>query len=143
LTIDNENGLKDPFEAFEVLFEEEKMIWKRQEEGQEVQVVLSKTNGLPAFGRDKILGAWEVSTLEGEKLMFRWDQVFVKMDLSGNKEYGVYKVHGHKPEVELIYYKDECKREYLNYSIIGDSLTFSNMKNAETNPVTYLRTNQF
>jgi hypothetical protein len=143
LKIINSNGLEDLFDDFTVQFSKDKMSWTRIEDGQDVLVQLKKIKQLPAFGRDQILGAWENSNDSENKIFFRWDQVFVKTTKNGQKHYGVYKFHAHKPEVELIYYNEDCKREYLKYNFEGNNLILSNIKSKEHNEILYSRTNSF
>lgn len=136
LSINNTNGLLDKNEPFKIYFENENMIWERTEEGQEITVVLEKSNDLPTTNGDKIMGLWrlEESTGNGvffekfnknpESLFLRWDKKFVlKSDYESI--HGVYNVHGHKPEVEFIPYGESFERSFWKFNVDKDQITFT------------------
>lgn len=117
LQIETINGLDDRFGAFSVELLGDRMKWKRKEEGMDVIVTLNRTAKLPETYRDRLLGLWklkkaknngdffEESVNESDYLFIRWDGKFVVGNDSG-KTYGVYNVHGHKPQIELIPYTE-------------------------------------
>jgi len=123
LSITNTNGLIDKSEPFKVSFENDKMIWKRVEDGQNVIVTLEKTNELPKTYGDKLLGLWKLEKSIGKGFLFdetndkneylflRWDKRFIINSTNG-KINGVYNIHGHKPEIEFIPYGDNIKRSF-------------------------------
>ncbi|MEO9869568.1 hypothetical protein [Ekhidna sp.] len=115
LLITTSNGIIDPFGAFRVEFDDHSMKWYRDEEGDKVVVSVERTDKLPATTRDQLLGLWKLDDLKGnddlfkekvtdsDYLFIRWDGKFVAGTKSG-KKYGVYNVHAHKLEIELIPY---------------------------------------
>lgn len=123
LSVNNENTLKDRNPPFTVSFEKDKMIWERTEEGAKVSVYLKPISELPKTYGDEVLGVWKLTDSKGEHpnfrvnytksdyLFLRWDRKYV-IQTDGKKSYGVYSVHGHKPELELIPYGNNIKREF-------------------------------
>ena len=125
LSIENSNGLEDANEPFQVSIGQKEMIWERTEEGQKIKVTLVRSSDLPETYGDKVLGLWKLEKAIGngryfeqsdnietnDYLFFRWDKRFVIQSEKGRIN-GVYNVHGHKPEVELIPYGNEVKRDF-------------------------------
>ena len=125
LFIENTNGLDDINEPFVISLNQSEMIWERTEEGQNIKVILERSSQLPETYGDKILGLWELEKAIGngryfkesdkkeinDYIFFRWDKRFVIESEKGRVN-GVYNVHGHKPEVELIPYGDQVKRDF-------------------------------
>lgn len=123
LKILNVNNLLDQNPAFSVDLKDSTMTWTRIEEGQNVTVYLKKIKKLPSTFGDDVLGLWKPETIKGngdfftetsnptDYLFFRWDKKFVVNNSKG-KFYGVYNVHGHKAELELIPYDDSQKRSF-------------------------------
>lgn len=123
LSIENSNGLDDLNEPFVVSISQNEMIWERTEEEQNIKVTLVRSSQLPETYGDKILGLWKLEKAIGngnyfkesdnkeinDYIFFRWDKRFVIESEKGRIN-GVYNVHGHKPEVELIPYGDKVKR---------------------------------
>lgn len=54
--------------------------------------------------------------------MIRWDQIIVMRTPTGKREYGMYKPHGHKPEVQVIHYEDPLRSSIWRYSLEGNNL---------------------
>lgn len=137
LSIINTNGFEDQNSPFYVAIENDQMTWDRIEEGQSVTVSLKKENKLPQSPGDALLGIWSLEkVVEEEKdvtsmhdsreiqsLFFRWDKKFVIRKSPGGTFSGVYNVHGHKNEVELIFYGDDCKREQWAFEFEKEGLT--------------------
>lgn len=123
LTIINKNGLDDPNEPFKVTLSNNEMNWERTEEGQTIIVKLERIHKLPSTKGDKLLGLWKLEKAVGkgsyfstsktsnDYLFFRWDRRY-EIGTSIGKVYGVYNVHGHKPEVELIPYGTQYERDF-------------------------------
>lgn len=146
LSIKNTNGLDDLYDPFKVSFEQDKMIWKRNEEGQDLTVTLERSSKLPETYGDKALGLWELENASGggtyfgesesktgESIHFRWDKRFVIRSRNG-KVHGVYNVHGHKSEVELIPYGEPLRRDFWKMEVEQDQLTLT-LLNSEENVV--------
>ncbi len=136
LSIKNTNGLIDENEPFKIYFEEKKMIWKRMEEGQNIKVILERSSQLPQTYGDKLLGLWKLERTIGSDnyfkesdkkeisnyIFFRWDKRFVIKSERGRVN-GVYNVHGHKPEVEIIPYSDQVNRNFWKIEFEENKIT--------------------
>lgn len=141
LVLISDNGLKDSFGAFKVVVAGERMSWERTEEGTAVKVSLVKVEELPLTFRDQILGLWGLQNMVGrgdffedEKsdnyLFIRWDGKFV-IGTNGKKIYGVYNVHGHKPEIELIPYSKDLGRSFWAISFSENKIALRLLNNEE------------
>lgn len=130
LEIINTNGLEDPFGAFKVQFNQDSMFWEREEEGEKVVVSLIRTKELPMTYGDQLFGLWKLNELNGlgpfydtitadSYLFLRWDRKFVLNNQNG-KTWGVYNVHGHRSELELIPY-GEKERSFWRVSFGSNS----------------------
>lgn len=136
LVVNNLNGLKDESEPFKVTINGNIMRWNREEEGHSIEVKLERSSVLPQTYGDQLLGLWALEKAEGgsayfadsvkenakDYLFFKWDKKFVIGSESGRIR-GVYNVHGHRPEVELIPYDTSFSRvswkmEFEDKSII-------------------------
>ncbi|MDO5978563.1 hypothetical protein [Flavivirga spongiicola] len=136
LSILNSNGLNDLNEPFKVMINKNEMTWKRMEEGDSIKVSLIRSYKLPETYGDNLLGLWKLEEAIGEGnyftqsgntntveyLFFRWDKRFVIGSEKGRIN-GVYNVHGHKPEVELIPYGDQLKRDFWKVDSNKNSMT--------------------
>ncbi len=136
LSIKNSNGLDDLNDPFMISYTDNEMIWKRTEEGQDIKITLERSFKLPETYGDKILGLWELEKAisngnyfeESEQkeindyIFFRWDKRFVIRSEKGRVN-GVYNVHGHKPEVELIPYGDQVKRDLWEIQFEENQIT--------------------
>ena len=131
LTVTNTNGLLDAAEPFAVKFEGEKMIWSRTEEGQDVQVFLERIEQIPSSEGNRLMGLWKIESIaidnedvtttlnpdNNATLFLRWDNVYVFENYPQGKIYGVYKVHGHKPEIQMVNYGDNPQFQFYTFSI--------------------------
>ncbi|WP_163322015.1 hypothetical protein [Draconibacterium mangrovi] len=136
LSVVNENGIKDPAEPFKVTLENDRMTWKRSEDGESVDVTLKRSDHLPATYGDELLGLWKLEDAVGDgdyfgtedakvgkaSIFFRWDGQFVIRSDKGRIN-GVYNVHGHKPEVELIPYGDNVNRAFWTIDFNKNRIT--------------------
>jgi len=145
----NSNGILDESPPFKVNFQESHMIWNRMEDGQKVEVRLNPIETLPTSPANQLLGLWEINQSEGNTIgqeqgtfFIRWDNMFVYTHPSGEKKYGVYKCHGHKNEIELVYYGDDCRREWWMYSHEDEGLKLVQTKD-ENQFYKLKRINQF
>ena len=144
LFIENTNGLDDINEPFLISLNQSEMIWERTEEGQNIKVILERSSQLPETYGDKILGLWELEEAIGngrylkesykkeinDYIFFRWDKRFVIESEKGRVN-GVYNVHGHKPEVELIPYGDEVNRDFWEIQFDESQITLK-LLNSDT-----------
>ena len=131
LTVTNTNGLLDAAEPFAVKFEGEKMIWSRTEEGQDVQVFLERIKQIPSSEGNRLMGLWKIESIaidnedftttlnpdNNATFFLRWDNVYVFENYPQGKIYGVYKVHGHKPEIQMVNYGDNPQFQFYTFSI--------------------------
>ncbi|MFY7670029.1 hypothetical protein ACOSP6_02960 [Tenacibaculum sp. MEBiC06402] len=141
LTVINTNGVNDTAPPFVVNINGESMTWTRTEEGQPVKVILKKSTKLPKTYGDQLLGLWKLESFEGKGSLFndngflflRWDRRF-NINSSLGKFSGVYNVHGHKPEIELIPYGDKLKRSFWKINFLENKivLTLLNSDSAVT-----------
>ena len=75
-------------------------------------------------------------------LFFRWDKRFVIESEKGRIN-GVYNVHGHKPEVELIPYGDQVKRDFWKIQFEENQISLK-LLNTDKNVIrTFKRINKF
>lgn len=125
LHIVNTNGLEDPNVDFKVWLESDTMYWERMEEGTNVRVKLKRSDLLPMTYSDQLLGLWELDSLSGEnmflnesgdQLFIRWDGRFM-INTTNDRIHGVYNVHGHRSELELIPYRDGYPRSFWSVDI--------------------------
>tara|TARA_R110002033_G_scaffold170986_1_gene215150 strand:- start:915 stop:1622 length:708 start_codon:yes stop_codon:yes gene_type:complete len=144
LFIENTNGLDDINEPFVISLNHSEMIWERTEEGQNIKVILERSSQLPETYGDKILGLWELEKAIGngsyfkesdkkeinDYIFFRWDKRFVIESEKGRVN-GVYNVHGHKPEVELIPYGGQVKRDFWGIQFEENQITLK-LLNSDT-----------
>ncbi|MEJ2596032.1 MAG: hypothetical protein P8100_13130 [bacterium] len=136
LTIQDQNGLHDPNGPFVLSFKDGKMYWQRMEDGQEVKVTLVRTDHLPETYGDQLKGIWKLEEAGGSSnyftasdtgvhntfVFFRWDRRFV-MGTPRGRINGVYNVHGHRPELELIPYGEGFQRDFWSFAIDKDTLS--------------------
>lgn len=153
LTVIDTNGTIDSSEPFRVSFYENNMIWKREEEGQQVEVRLRKTDTLPQTFGDKLLGLWLLEEAKGDggfftesessnnSLFLRWDRRFVIRTEQGRVT-GVYNVHGHRPELELIPYGEQ-NRSFWRVEYGKDTITLSLLNSEKEVIRTFKRINEF
>lgn len=156
LSIKNTNGLIDENEPFKISFEDKKMIWKRMEEGQNIKVILERSSELPQTYGDKLFGLWELERTIGSDnyfeesdkkemgnyIYFRWDKRFVIESEKGRVN-GVYNVHGHKPEVELIPYKDQVNRNFWKIDFEENRITLKLLNSEKIITREFKRMQQF
>lgn len=144
LYIENTNGLDDINEPFVISLNQDEMIWERTEDGQNIKVILERSSKLPETYGDKILGLWKLEKATGngsyfkesdkketnDYIFFRWDKRFV-IKSEKRRVNGVYNVHGHKPEVELIPYDGQVKRVFWGIKFEENQITLK-LLNSDT-----------
>lgn len=141
LRITNTNGYKDTYEPFKVKLQDEKMLWSRTEDSVNVTIVLKKTKKLPQSDGNKLLGVWslvkitengqDVTQLYNEEqknyLYMRWDGKFIVNNSTAGKTRGIYNVHAHKPQVELIVsINDSLQKETWKFEATDSTVVFTN-----------------
>ncbi|MEO1023385.1 MAG: hypothetical protein AAFW89_12650 [Bacteroidota bacterium] len=144
LSMVNTNGVDDPYEAFTTSFTDNgNMIWTRTEGRNPVRVILERRDELPSTVGDRLLGVWSLeeavgeggyftgdSTSGNEYIFFRWDKRF-EIGTGDTKIYGVYNLHGHKPEVELIPYDDKYPRNFWRVQAEKDTILLGQLNTLE------------
>lgn len=139
LRIINLNGLSDESDPFLIEVDKEKMTWKRKEEGQNVQVFLEKTDEKPASPGNRIMGLWKLDSYvvseedvtkkenpkNNQTLYLSWDNVFREHNLPNGKRVGVYKIHGHKPELQMVNYGKNPQFSFWKFSITKSILVLT------------------
>jgi len=132
------------------------MIWQRVEEGQNIKVILERSSKLPETYGDKLLGLWKLENAvingryfeetdeKGNKdyIFFRWDKRFVIESAKGRIN-GVYNVHGHKPEVELIPYGDGVRRDFWDIEFKENRMILKLLNSDSTVTRQFRRINEF
>lgn len=124
------------------------------EDGQKVEVKLERIDELPLTYGDELLGLWELEngvgadrmfTLKGRDkgyLFFRWDGRYVIGSLKG-RSYGVYNVHGHKPEVEFIPYGEDMERSFWEFQLTDTEINMHLLNSDSTVTRTFKRIHVF
>ncbi|MDT7832092.1 hypothetical protein RQM59_06850 [Flavobacteriaceae bacterium S356] len=155
LSVENTNGISDGFEPFQVSLEGEKMIWKRKEEKDTVHVFLKKIEKLPTSKGNDLFGLWKlvgyaengvdatskINVPERAMIHFRWDNVYVQHNMPAGKRSGVYKIHGHKPEIQMINYGDGNSFDFWKFEIVDDMLIMTSTD--KTTEIKFKRSHQF
>ena len=156
LSVNNTNGLKDPNGPFRITIDKDEMTWTRLEEGEKVIITLIRSDDLPQTFSDKILGLWKLEAATGNfnyfapdiekdstaSIFFRWDKRFVIQSSKGRIN-GVYNVHGHKPEVELIPYGDELNRNFWQIAFEENAITLKLLNTDSLVTRKFLRIHEF
>lgn len=133
------NGFKDEFGPFDVEIGKGKMVWKREEEGQPVKVSLRKTDLIPQSPADKLLGVWDLESVtengndisknydpEQKRYLFlRWDKIFTIQHSPKGRIMGLYKTHGHRQDIQMVYYGETPKIENWQYEVTENQLILS------------------
>lgn len=98
------------------------MTWERREGNDLVVVYLSRTRELPMSTIDSLRGNWRsVEVNAGPEFRFAWDGRFT-MEQDSESKNGTYRMHPHRPELELTWYGENCSREYYMVSITDKTL---------------------
>ena len=110
------NGIKDPFGAFQVEFQKDKMIWQREEEGMLVIVMAERVKQIPMAPADYLAGLWDLQSMKKEGadvtdafdpdgkhyLFIRWDRIYVDRTPEGQRTTGYWHMNGHQPEITFL-----------------------------------------
>ncbi|ETN96627.1 hypothetical protein [Zhouia amylolytica] len=156
LTIINTNGIHDSNEPFKVEIDNKSMTLNRIQDGQMVEVILEQAQKLPMTHGDELFGLWKLNEaigsgpyfkdpdriIDSDYIFFRWDKRFVISSGTVNIN-GVYNVHGHKPEVELIPYGAHLQRNFWNMKINKDTITLQLLNTDSTVTRTFKRIHEF
>lgn len=116
ITPETKNGIEEGFSGFTVSFENDRMIWKRTEEGMEVVVTHIPIKEMPKSPADLVVGLWDLADARenGKSVMktfdpdgqfylhIRWDRIYRERSATGSRSTGYWHMHGHKPEITLL-----------------------------------------
>ncbi|WP_397446819.1 hypothetical protein [Polaribacter sp. R77954] len=136
LSVTNTNGIIDIAEPFKVELSQNKMTWKRKEDGMNVTVFLERINKLPTSEANKLFGLWKFdSVLENGKvvsaelnpdnnamLFLRWDNTYELRNYPKGEQYGFFKTHGHRLQIDMVSYSSEPKLQFYTFRLQGDKL---------------------
>ena len=151
-------GLQDEYGGFNVSFVNEKMLWKREEDGMQVTVTLKPISKLPMSPADYLEGMWKLSEItennvpslnhpdyiNKSKLLIRWDRVFVNYNTQGEKAYGYWHIHGHKSIVTFLFHQEDKKPERWKIQVNKDELIMIGIsENNKGIQQKYMRKNTF
>lgn len=139
LVITNTFGIKDNAAPFKVNFENDKMVWKRKEYGENVEVTLEKSNKLPTSEANKLFGLWKFETIiEDNKdvstslnpsnkamLFLRWDNTYELRNYPEGTRYGMFKTHAHRLQIDMVSYTKIPEFQFYTFNLKNDTLTFS------------------
>lgn len=149
LKMTNTNGFNDPYPAFEITLNANQMTWKRIEDEQPIEVLLTRSDQLPQTYGDQILGLWKLeesisrdnyfseTVNSNDYIFFRWDKRFV-IGSDSNRYTGIYQVHGHRSQVVLIPNDEKVKRSNweINFNPTGITLSKLNSDSVVTRKFT-------
>lgn len=155
LYVVNKNGIMDTFDPFQVKLDGDSMTWQRKEDGNTVHVFLKKIEKLPMSKGNDLVGLWKlkgykengkdvtkkINVPERAMIHFRWDNVYVQHNMPQGKRSGVYKIHGHKPEIQMIKYGKDNAFDFWKFDIVGTTLTMTSLDN--TTEISFERSYQF
>ena len=138
LSVINTNGIIDEVEPFKVVMTQTNMTWKRKEDGMDVTVFLERTNKLPVSEGNKLMGLWKLNQDNSQNQSYKiktlyisWDNRFIKEFESNKKEYGIYKIHGHKPEIQMVNYGNTPQFKYYKFNFDSENLILKSTDNQE------------
>ncbi len=108
--------LEEDFGAFSVDINADEMIWKREENGEPVKVLLSRIAEQPKSPADQIIGLWmlthikeagssDIRAIEEKELqmfLIRWDRIYREMSVAEGRKTGYWHMNAHKPEVTML-----------------------------------------
>lgn len=148
------NGFEDTNEPFRVELGQNEMTWIRTEEGEKVVVELERTEQLPMTYGDQLTGLWGLENSKGKGsyfsdsnkagayLFFRWDKRFVINTASGRAS-GIYHVHGHRPQVELISNGNKPERSTWKVHFDNEKITLTRLATDSIITRTFKRIHEF
>lgn len=148
----------DEFGGFAVSFDNENMIWEREEEGMPVKVTLTPIRELPMAPADYLEGIWDLVEItekeqsilndfdgaDKHKLFLRWDRIYMNFSPAGERFSGYWHIHGHKPEITLLPHQEGKKPESWKIEVNEEELIMTGISDSNrTIQRKYLRRNTF
>ena len=157
LDVVNTNGIDDPAPPFQVTFSGDRMQWQREEDGMDVVVDLVRIQELPMSPGNELMGLWDLDKVEvggsdmtskhdpkgTRNLYIGWDKRFTIRNAPEGNRYGVWRVHGHKSELEQTFFGDDCIRKYWDFEINNNVLVLKSVNEETPITMTYHRISQF
>lgn len=130
----------DPFGGFYVTLTNEKMIWRRIEERDSVQVTLSRIDQLPMAPADSIQGRWTltsttdksstVSTIQ--QMQIRPAGLFNLTKSNGDREIGFWHMDPHESRFFLISFDKSVQDKIYRVSFDKEELTMTDVEDSST-----------
>ncbi len=134
----------DEFGGFTISFENKKMIWKRNEKGMSVKVILSPIKELPMSSSDYLKGIWDLVELKENgksilhdfdsenrhNLFIGWDRVYINFTPTGKKLRGYWHIHGHRPEITLLPHQQGREIEKWRIEVTKKELVMIGISNS-------------
>ncbi|MBI1226987.1 MAG: hypothetical protein GC192_17280 [Bacteroidetes bacterium] len=129
------NG-KDGYGPFKVLFSDNKMMWKRMEDGMEVTVYLSRISEMPKSPKDMVAGNWGLlsvvengtditPTFDADhkiELLVRWTETFRRTNPDDSQSFGYWHMDAHEPAFHLIDFNRDIAIKVFYVSFKDDLL---------------------
>lgn len=157
LRVENTNGYKDEYEAFNVRISGNEMTWDRVEDERFVTVTLSRIAEIPTSTADSLFGVWKLETAlsdsdtvtssldpEGKRyLYFRWDGTYIEQNTNEGRHAGIFRADAHRPRVELVEYKEETRVEWWGYRFENDLLVLNLLDEHPKQTLIYRRIHYF
>ena len=132
------DGIPDSFGAFVLSYEKNLMTWRRMEDGQEVAVILKRTDKKPKALWDKIVGTWQGIDMgnSSRDVRFGWTKRFVDTN-DDIQMFGIWHIDAHKPILTLFYDREE--RHVWNVKIDGDNMIWTQEKDNKSVIFTFVK----
>ncbi|MDN3204070.1 hypothetical protein [Algoriphagus sediminis] len=150
--------LESEFGAFKVEVMDEEMIWKREENGEPVTVLLSRIDELPKAPADKIIGLWMLTHIkdsgasdtraieENELKMFliRWDRIYREMSMAEGRKTGYWHMNAHRPQVTMLPHTEGDPAESWALAFSPGKLTLTGISDSNRDiEMIFARQNKF
>lgn len=137
IKISDKNGLLDPSGPFTCTINGNQMFWTRKEGGGEVKVTLERIERIPQSDGNRLIGLWKLIASKNEgndvtavlnptnnaMLFLRWDQVFEDCNMPKGRKSGIYKIHGHRNEIQLVNYGEDPAFSFWSFEVDETTLT--------------------
>lgn len=141
--------IADEYGGFTISYDGNNMHWTRNEEGMEVKVTLSPITELPMSPADYLEGLWELETsstddLSNEKIMIRWDRIYVQFNSENRRSTGYWHIHGHKSEIILLPHNQELNPQSWKIEVNAEQLKMIGISDSNRDQTKhYVRKNSF
>ncbi len=110
LTTHDPRGIAENYAPFQVSFEQDRMIWQREEDGLPVRVTWVPIQELPQGPVEQLTGLWQLMEDDSPQTAFlflRWDREIRARNKQGLRSRGYWQIHGHRSELRLIWLGNE------------------------------------